>query len=192
MTKPGKHPCCHVIAGPNGAGKSTFALEYLPTVAKCSEFVNADLIAAGLSPLRPASAALRAGRLVLERIHELAKARKDFGFETTLSGQSYLPLLRGLTAGGFRIVLYYLWLPSSSFASKRVRGRVLMGGHDIPRKDIVRRYKRSLENLPQYCRIAAELYLFDASTTPVRLILSRTDADETVHDPAVLKHIRLT
>lgn len=192
MTVSGKHPCCHVFAGPNGAGKSIFALEYLPTVAKCSEFVNADMIAAGLAPLHPASAALRAGRLVLERIHELGKARKDFGFETTLSGQSYLPLLRNLASGGFRIVLYYLWLPSSSFAARRVKGRVLMGGHTIPHKDIVRRYKRSLENLPQYFRVADEFYLFDASTTPVRLILSRTDADETVHDPAALKHIHLT
>lgn len=83
-----------VIAGPNGAGKTTFAREFLPHEANCPDFINADLIAAGLSPFRPESAALRAGRLMLEEIQEKIRLEKDFAFETTLSGRTYVKLLR--------------------------------------------------------------------------------------------------
>src|SRR6266852_6813732 len=102
----------YIIAGPNGAGKTTFAREFLPNYADCRNFVNADLIAQGMSPFSPEKAAFRAGRLMLEEIELLAKRGADFGFETTLSGRSHLNLIRGLKKRGYGIHFFYLWLPS--------------------------------------------------------------------------------
>ena len=99
-------PNLYVIAGPNGAGKTTFAKQFLPNYAECREFVNADLIAGGLSPFSPESAAILAGRLMLERIKELANQRKDFGFETTLSGKAYAGFLKDSKKIGYRIHIF--------------------------------------------------------------------------------------
>jgi predicted ABC-type ATPase len=173
--KPTLHiPVCHLIAGPNGAGKSTFAMEHLPALAKCTEFVNADLIAAGLSPLDPTRSALRAGRLVLERIKEFSRVKKTFGFESTLSGRGFLSTVAKLKKRGFRVALYYLWLPSPKVAIARVKGRVKLGGHHVPSPDIRRRFQRSLENLPAYVALADEFFLFDASTCPATPVFSKT------------------
>ena len=90
MAKSDRQPNVYVFAGPNGAGKTTFATEFLPDFVKCREFLNADLIAAGLSPFAPETQNMRAGRLLLERIRELSKAQRDFGFETTLAGRMHV------------------------------------------------------------------------------------------------------
>lgn len=140
-------PTCWIIAGPNGAGKTTFALEYLPQVAQCSRFVNADLIAAGLSPLAPERELLAASRLFLREIDAAIIQREDFAFETTLAGRSYLKLVRRLRAEGWRIELIYLALPSMAMSKLRVAERVAHGGHNIPAADIERRFARSLANL---------------------------------------------
>jgi predicted ABC-type ATPase len=140
-------PTCWIIAGPNGAGKTTFALEYLPTVAGCIHFINADLIAAGLSPLAPERQLLAAGRIFLQKIEARIAAREDFAFETTLSGRSYLRLIERLRRDGWRVRLIYLALPSVEMSKLRVAERVSHGGHDIPAADIERRFSRSLRNL---------------------------------------------
>lgn len=140
-------PTCWMIAGPNGAGKTTFALEYLPQVARCSRFVNADLIAAGLSPLAPERGLLAASRLFLAEIEASVQRREDFAFETTLAGRSYLKLVRRLRGNGWRVELIYLALPSREMSRLRVAERVAHGGHDIPAADIERRFPRSLANL---------------------------------------------
>ncbi len=140
-------PTCWIIAGPNGAGKTTFALEYLPLVAKCFRFVNADLIAAGLSPLAPERELLAASRLFLTEIETCIQQREDFGFETTLAGRSYLKLVQRLRAEGWRIELVYLALPHLEMSRLRVAERVAHGGHNIPAADIERRFARSLDNL---------------------------------------------
>ena len=140
-------PTCWIIAGPNGAGKTTFALEYLPKVAQCSRFVNADLIAAGLSPLAPERELLAASRLFLSEIEGCIAKSEDFAFETTLAGRSYLKLVRRLQAGGWRVELMYLALPSMEMSKLRVAERVAHGGHNIPVADIERRFARSLGNL---------------------------------------------
>lgn len=140
-------PTCWIIAGPNGAGKTTFALEYLPLVANCSRFVNADLIAAGLSPLAPERELLAASRLFLNEIETCIKQREDFAFETTLAGRSYLKLVHRLRGEGWRIELIYLALPSMEMSKLRVAERVTHGGHNIPTADIERRFGRSLANL---------------------------------------------
>ncbi|MBI5242956.1 MAG: zeta toxin family protein [Elusimicrobia bacterium] len=137
----------YVIAGPNGAGKTTFAREFLPHFAKCQEFVNADLIAGGLSPFSAAAAAIEAGRIMLKRIKELASQRCGFAFETTLSGRGYLSQFRKLKRRNYSIQLLYLWLPNVELAVQRVRDRVRQGGHDVPESDIRRRFDRGLKNL---------------------------------------------
>jgi predicted ABC-type ATPase len=141
------NPICWIIAGPNGAGKTTFALEYLPTIANCRNFINADLIAAGLSPLTPETAIVAASRLFLKEIENRIHNRQDFAFETTLAGLSYLKLIRRLRSGGWRVELIYLALPSAAMSQMRVAERVAHGGHNIPLADIQRRFPRSLYNL---------------------------------------------
>lgn len=140
-------PTCWIIAGPNGAGKTTFALEYLPKVANCSRFVNADLIAAGLSPLAPERELLAASRLFINEIETCITLRENFAFETTLSGRSYLKLVKRLRADGWHVELIYLALPSMEMSRLRVAERVMHGGHNIPTVDIERRFPRSLMNL---------------------------------------------
>lgn len=132
---------------PQRAGKTTFALEYLPQVAQCSRFVNADLIAAGLSPLAPERELLAASRLFLGEIEACIAKREDFAFETTLAGRSYLKLVRRLQTAGWRVELIYLALPSMEMSKLRVAERVAHGGHNIPVADIERRFARSLGNL---------------------------------------------
>ena len=144
---PRKSANCYIVAGPNGAGKTTFATEFLPLYANCRNFINADLIARGLSPFDPDAAMLRAGRTVLQRIAEFTKARTDFAFETTLAGRSYVPLLGAMKKAGFRLHLFYLWIPSPDLCLLRIRYRVEGGGHNVPERDVRRRFARTLGNL---------------------------------------------
>lgn len=170
-------PTCTLIAGPNGAGKTTFALAYLPDVANCRNFVNADLIAAGLSPLSPGREWFAASRLLLREINVYVQRREDFAFETTLSGRGYLRLIRQLLADGWRVDLYYLWLPSIEMSVARVAERVAHGGHDIPRESIIRRYPRSIANLlAHYAPLCSSTICVDNSTTVPKVIFVQ-DAD---------------
>lgn len=141
------NPTCWIIAGPNGAGKTTFALEYLPRMAGCTNFINADLIAAGLSPLAPEREMLAASRLFIREIEERIAARDSFAFETTLAGRTYLRLVEKLRRDGWRVELIYLALPSVEMAKQRVAERVAHGGHNIPVSHIQRRFSRSLRHL---------------------------------------------
>jgi predicted ABC-type ATPase len=129
-----RKPNVFIVAGPNGAGKSTFARLFLPDYADCKEFVNADLIAAGLSPFNPESLAIEAGRLMLDRIETLARSRVDFGFETTLAGRGYVPLISRLKSEGYRVNLFFLWLSGPDLALTRVRDRVRTAGIMFPTK----------------------------------------------------------
>ncbi|CAL4866478.1 hypothetical protein MMA231_00720 [Asticcacaulis sp. MM231] len=140
-------PRCLIIAGPNGAGKTTFALEYLPNEARVMRFINADMIASGLSPFAPETQAVKAGRLFLTEVEAQIRSQEDFAVETTLSGRGYLKLIDRLKAYGWSVDLYYLALPDVSLSKKRVAERVAHGGHDIPAVDIERRFPRSLHNL---------------------------------------------
>ena len=166
-----KSPRCIVIAGPNGAGKTTFAREFLPKDAGVIHFVNADLIAAGLSPLRPELAALTAGRLLLTELDRLAKARTDFAFETTLSGSVYLSRLKRWKASGYQIEIIFLRLPSALLALRRIASRVKQGGHNVPRADVLRRYKRGWNNFEKSYRPLADRWeVYDNSQHTPRLL----------------------
>ncbi len=129
-----------IIAGPNGAGKTTFAREFLPQEAGCPVFVNADLIAAGLSPFAPERAAIQAGRLTLAAIAQHVAQRESFAFETTLSGQAYAQQIPQWRQLGYQVALFFLSLPSAEMALQRVAERVRQGGHNIPEATIRRRF----------------------------------------------------
>jgi predicted ABC-type ATPase len=166
-----KQPRCIVIAGPNGAGKTTFAREYLPKDARVLHFVNADLIAGGLSPLRPELAAMAGGRLLLSELDRLARARADFAFETTLSGLVYLRRLKRWKAAGYRIEITYLRLRSPQLALRRIAARARQGGHHVPRADVLRRFARGLLNFQRcYCPLADAWAVYDNSGDAPRLI----------------------
>lgn len=166
-----KEPTVYILAGANGAGKTTFASVFLPEFVDCKEFLNADLIAAGLSPFAPETQNVRAGRLLLSRIHELADAKRDFGFETTLSGRTYARLLSEMKGRGYRVLLFFLWLPSSDLALVRVANRVRQGGHNIPEADIRRRFESGVRNLFQLYRPLLDAWwLYDASELPPAVI----------------------
>ena len=181
-------PTCWIIAGPNGAGKTTFALEYLPNVAGCQNFVNADLIAAGLAPLAPEREQLAASRLFLREIRRHVEARHDFGFETTLAGRGYLRLVKELQATGWRVELIYLALPDVQMAKLRVRERVMHGGHDIPVDDIERRFGRSLVNLfERYADLVNRTVCLLNSGAKPTLVFTQQGADRTVIDPETLR-----
>jgi predicted ABC-type ATPase len=141
-----QRPTCFIIAGPNGAGKTTFALRYLPQVADCRNFVNADLIAYGISPFDSLSAQYEAGRIFLREIYANIDKRVDFAFETTLAGRSHINLIKKLRRDGWQIVLFFLWIPDTAFSKKRVRERVKYGGHNIPDNTVYRRFPRVMYN----------------------------------------------
>ncbi|MCG8696659.1 MAG: zeta toxin family protein [Bacteroidales bacterium] len=171
MTKNKTKPTCYIIAGPNGAGKTTFAMGYLPKIVNCRNFINADLIAYGISPLNSIAVQFEAGRLFLNEIYKYIQKKDDFAFETTLSGRSHLSLLNKLKAEGWTIVMFFLWIPSPQFSRDRVRQRVHEGGHDIPDDTIFRRYPKIMYNLIHlYMPLCHKIFCYDnSSLTPVSI-----------------------
>jgi predicted ABC-type ATPase len=166
-----KAPRCIIIAGPNGAGKTTFARQFLPTDAKVVHFVNADLIAGGLAPLRPEMAALAAGRLFLKELDRLTAERRDFAFESTLSGVSYVARLKRWRAAGYRVEIVYLKLRSVSLALRRIAARVKEGGHDVPTADVRRRFQRSWHNFQNVYRAIADAWaVYDNAGVKPKLV----------------------
>ena len=135
-----------IIAGPNGAGKTTFAREFLPKEADCPIFVNADLIAEGISPFNPEIASFHAGRLMIEEIKRHALGGENFAFETTLSGKTYAQMIPEWRKMGYEIKLVFLYLPDVTTAIERVKNRVRQGGHNVAGPTIIRRYEKGWYN----------------------------------------------
>ena len=153
-----------IIAGPNGAGKSTLAPALLRDTFGLMEYVNADTIAQGLSAFQPELAAFEAGRIMLKRLHSLARQKATFAFESTLSGATYISWLRNLLQQGYEFHLLFLWLQSPDLAIQRVRERVKRGGHDVPEEVIRRRYQSGLRNFFQsYRSLTATWGFYDNS-----------------------------
>lgn len=168
---PKRSPNCYVIGGSNGAGKTTFASEFLPLYADCPNFINPDFIARAFSPFNPDAGLMRAGRMVLARINEFESARTDFAFESTLSGRSYVPVLKRLRRSGFHVHLFYLWIPNADLGLLRIHDRVESGGHDVPERDVRRRFDRTFRNLfTLYRPLADTLHFFDNASEAPRLV----------------------
>lgn len=140
-------PSLYIIAGPNGAGKTTFIKRFAPRHLALLDFLNADEIARGLSPLAPERAQIEAGRLMLDRIRQFIAGGKSFAMETTLSGRTYRLLLKQAKEAGYATHLDFLALPSVEDSIRRVANRVIQGGHDVPEVDLRRRFRLGLRNL---------------------------------------------
>jgi len=151
-----------IIAEPNGAGKTTFATEFLPREAECPNFINADLIAAGISPFRPEASSIQAAKMMLEMMKKYVEKGESFSFETTLSGKNYGKLIPEWQKKGYKIKLFYLKLPDSEFAIARVNQRVKEGGHSVPEDVIRRRFKTGWNNFQRlYKNLVDEWALYE-------------------------------
>jgi predicted ABC-type ATPase len=166
-----------IVAGPNGAGKTTFAREYLLKEVHCPDFVNVDLIAAGLSPFDPDRAAIRAGRIMLSEIQRRVRKGESFAFETTLSGHVYARLIPTWRSAGYRVRLIFLSLPNSEIAIERVAARVAQGGHHVASAVVRRRFDSGLRNFQDtYVDLVDEWWWYDNSDNTPRLISTGANA----------------
>ena len=169
----------YIIAGCNGAGKTTASYTILPEIWHCQEFVNADEIAHGLSPLNPSSMAVQAGRIMLQRIEDLMKQGVSFSIETTLATRSYVQLVKRAQAEGYTVNLLFFWLKNPEMAVQRVAQRVSKGGHDIPTDVIYRRYDLGLQNFFRLYKDIVDVWtLVDNASNPRRVIAT----DEEIKD----------
>lgn len=185
-------PNISIVAGPNGAGKTTFVENFLNRYVDCDEFLNADLIAAGLSPFAPERQNLKASELFLKRLTELEQGNLSFALETTLSGLTYRRRIKSWQQHGFKVTLLFLWLPSEEMAVQRVQERVAQGGHNIPEPDIRRRYRRGICNLINiYLPIVDEAWVLNGSLSPPTVIWKNLEGTERVFDEEtwqIVKH----
>jgi predicted ABC-type ATPase len=161
-----------IIAGPNGAGKTTFAREFLPHEAGCPDFINVDLLAAGLSPFEPERAALRAGKLMLKEIFRRVGRGESFAFETTLAGLNYARHIPRWRAAGYHVKLIFLSLPTAELAIGRVKARVAQGGHGVPEEVVRRRFEAGLRNFETvYRQLVDSWTLYDNVGESPRLVM---------------------
>jgi predicted ABC-type ATPase len=186
------HPNVVIIAGPNGAGKSTLSESLLKGTLGIRHYVNADTLARGLSAFNFDEMALKAGKIMLEHLHDLAEDRTNFAFETTLASRTFAPWIAELKKTGYRFHLFFVWVPSADVSISRVRGRVLLGGHGIPQDTIRRRYQRGLENFFRLYQPIADgwqIYDNDNQQEP-RLIAEGHGIIENVVDEVLWKLIK--
>ena len=175
-----QRPTVVILAGPNGAGKSTVAPALLQGTLSVHEFVNADVIARGLSAFDPERVAIAAGRIMLATLDELAAQRADFAFETTLATRSFAPWLRNLRASGYDVHLFFLWLSSADLAVERVLQRVEAGGHFVPDDVVRRRYLAGIRNFFGLYRPSATSWALFNSSGPVLVRVAEGLASETI------------
>ena len=161
-----------ILAGPNGAGKTTFAREFLVREISCPAFVNADLIAAGLSPFDPARVALRSGRLMLELIAEHVARGESFAFETTLADRNFARAIEKWRSAGYHVSLIFLSLPSADLAVERVAERVRQGGHAVPDEDVRRRFDRGREHFETLYKPLVDAWMLYDSSGDVPVLIA--------------------
>lgn len=184
-----------MIAGPNGAGKTSAAMTLLPDYLNIREFVNADEIARGLSPLNPNAAASAAGCIMKERINYLIEARQNFAFETTAAGVARRLAMQKCRDAGYATSIVFLYLSSPALAIERVKLRVSQGGHDIPEQQIISRFYAGLKNLfTVYVHLADAVEIYDNSLAEPSLIAKKLSIapDWAVHDSAIWQKIQET
>jgi predicted ABC-type ATPase len=187
-----KTPHLIIIAGPNGAGKSTTAPALLQGTLGVTEFVNADVIAQGLSAFNPERAAFHAGRIMLDRLQQLAEERENFAFETTLASRTFVHWIEALKSTGYAFHLFFLWLPAPEFAVARVVERVKMGGHNVPEDTIRRRYQAGLKNFFSLYRPLADSWFFydnSLGTGPLLLASGERQTGTLVNNRVVWEQI---
>ena len=182
----------YIIAGPNGAGKTTASFNLLPEILHCTNFVNADEIARGLSPFAPETVIIQAARLMLQRIEELLLQKVDFAIETTLATRSYVLLVRRAQRLGYKVHLIFFYLENDEQAIQRVAQRVREGGHNIQEADIRRRFKRGIDNLVHlYLPICDSVLVYNNVQTPAQLVARKRNRSEEIEliDSSEWNHI---
>ena len=183
-------PKLFIISGCNGAGKTTASYTILPDMLKCSNFVNADEIARGLSPFDPESASIQAGRIMLTRVEELLANRQDFAIETTLATRTYINLIRRAQKSGYTVTLLYFWLNMPSLAIERVKLRVESGGHNVSEERIRRRYDMGIKNLFNIYIPECEYWMIiDKSYTPVLICEGGKDITTKIHNKTLFNQL---
>ena len=189
----GSQPCVIALAGPNGAGKSTVGPDLLRGALRVTEFVNADVIAQGLSAFNPDTVAIAAGRVMRARLRELSARRANFAFETTLAGRTHATWIRSLLHTGYEFDLVFLWLSTPELAVDRVRLRVDLGGHSVPEGTIRRRYAAGLRNFFRVYQPSATIWRFydNSQATGPRLIATgQGTARVSVRDRSTWERVR--
>ena len=182
----------YIIAGPNGSGKTTFARKFLPDYVKCPNFVNADLIAQGLSPFSPQQVAIKAGKLVLSQIDEFADTGVDFAFETTLAGKLYVNLFKELKEKNYKLHLFFLWIPDAGLAIARIKNRVAEGGHNVPAQDVKRRFKRSICNFSKLYQPLLNSWILFNNAGSVPMVIAKTkNGHITIIEQKLFEQIKL-
>jgi predicted ABC-type ATPase len=181
-----------ILAGPNGAGKSTLSRALLESTLGLRHFVNADTLGRGLSEFHPEDMALKAGKIMLQHLHDLAAARASFAFETTLASRTFAPWIKELKATGYACHLFFLWLPAADVSIQRVRDRVAHGGHHVPAETIQRRYQRGLHNFFHLYEPLADFWKFynNAEKESPLLIAEKDGKMLKVHDAALWRAIQ--
>ena len=185
-------PRLYIISGCNGAGKTTASYTMLPEMLECSEFVNSDEFAKGLSPFKPEKASIQASRYMITKIRYLLKKQKDFAVETTLATRTLLKTVRMAQNAGYTVTLLYFWLNSPELAIERVRARVEAGGHDIPEETVRRRYQVGIDYFFHYYSPICERWILaDNSQIPFRVIAEGSKSEIlTIKDEETFKKIR--
>ena len=185
-------PRLYIISGCNGAGKTTASYTMLPEMLECSEFVNSDEFAKGLSPFQPEKASIQASRYMITKVLYLLKIQRDFGIETTLATRTLLKTIRLAQSAGYTVTLLYFWLNSPELAIERVAARVEAGGHNIPEETIRRRYRVGVDYFfHDYAPICERWILADNSQIPFRVIAEGSKDDLiNIKDEATYEKIR--
>ena len=186
-------PRLFIIAGCNGSGKTTASYTLLPEMLECSEFVNSDEFAKGLSPYGPEKVPLLASRYMLMKTRYLLKRKKDFGIETTLATRTLLRMVREAQQEGYFVTVLYFWLDSPERAQERVLARVSKGGHNIPTETIRRRYYMGLQYFfEDYIKVCDRWILADNSTPPFRVVAEgfRESSEMIVRDIASFEKVK--
>jgi predicted ABC-type ATPase len=181
----------YIVGGPNGAGKTTIAMGILSSALECYEYVNADSIAAALSPFAPESVSIEAGKIMLNRIRELSEKSLSFAFETTMASRSFVPFVKDCMLNGYTINYIFVWLISPELSIARVNKRVLAGGHDIPESTIRQRYERGISNFFNlYLDYADNWSVYDNSDESPQLVAENTYSTTQVFYPQTWELIK--
>jgi predicted ABC-type ATPase len=187
-----EHPNVVIMAGPNGAGKTTISKELLSGALEIRHYVNADTIARGLSDFHSDEMAFKAGKIMLQHLHELAQEKINFAFETTLASRTFAPWVSELKQRGYLFHLFFIWVPAADVSIERVKARVIAGGHSVPEETIRRRYQRGLNNFFHLYKPLTNSWRFiDNSEPRKRRVIAESDGIiESVHDEALWQQIK--